>query len=221
MSNITVSSDVDTMLQSADKTSIRTSVFNNFTAVSRLSTNFGTAELTPIQNFQPATDDTLANLCVDASGNVVRGSQEATFAFNRTQLNALTGQKITLLSAPGPGKCVVLEDSHWLIEIDPSKATAATPVDLTCEIVNFQTQFKVATQLTAANLNTIAGGLKTAGEGNFGMYSRDVPQLDRISQFNKPMTIRAKNSSGVVNFPDNFVGVKLKIKYRVWDSTTF
>jgi len=221
MSNITVSSDVDTMLQSADKTSIRTSVFNNFTAVSRLSTNFGTAELTPIQNFQPATDDTLANLCVDASGNVVRGSQEATFAFNRTQLNGLTGQKITLLSAPGPGKCIVVEDSHWLIEIDPSKDSAAALVDLTCEIINGQTPYKVATQITAANLSNIAGYTKVANDGNFGMYSMDVPQLDRISQFNEPMTIRAKNSDGVTNFPDNFASVKLKIKYRVFDSTTF
>ena len=195
--------------------------FTNFTSISR-STDPGTAVINPVQNFRAGTNlDTLANLCLDSSGNVVRGSQEATFVFNRTQLNALTGQKINLLSAPGSGKCIVIEDSHWLIEIDPSEATAATPVDLTCEIVNFQTQFKVATQLTAANLNTIAGGLKTAGEGNFGMYSRDVPQLDRISQFDKPMTIRAKNSSGVVNFPDNFLSVKLKIKYRVWDSTTF
>ena len=210
------------MLQSADKTSIRTSVFNNFTSVSRLSSDFGARDIYPVQNFRAGTDlDTLANLCVDSLGNVVRGSQEATFVFSRAQLNLLTGQKIVLLSTPGAGKCIVVEDSHWLIEIDPTKATAATPVDLTCEIVNFQTQFKVATQLTAANLNTIAGGLKTAGEGNFGMYSRDVPQLDRISQFDKPMTIRAKNSSGVVNFPDNFVSVKLKIKYRVWDSTTF
>ena len=220
MSNITVSSDVDTMLVSANKESIRTSVFNDLTSVSR-STYPGTAVINPVQNFQPATDDTVANLCVDPSGNVVRGSQEATWTFSRAQLNALTGQKINLLSAPGADKCIVIEDSHWLIEIDPSKATAATPVDLTCEIVNFQTQFKVATQLTAANLNTIAGGLKTAGEGNFGMYSRDVPQLDRISQFNKPMTIRAKNSSGVTNFPDNFASVKLKVKYRLFDKDTF
>ena len=220
MSDITVSTDVDLLLRSANKTSIRTNVFNDLTAASR-SSDPGTVIINPIQNFQPATDDTVANLCVDPGGNVVRGSQEATWTFSRSQLNTLTGQKVNLLSAPGAGKCIVIEDSHWLIEIDPSKATVATPVDLTCEIVNFQTQFKVATQLTAANLNIIAGGLKTAGEGNFGMYSRDVPQLDRISQFNKPMTIRAKNSSGVVNFPENFANVKLKVKYRVWDSTTF
>ena len=219
MSNITVSSDVDTMLQAADKTSIRTSVFNDFTSTSR---STDVSALSPIQNNQPGTNlDTVANLCVDPSGNVVRGSQEATWTFSRAQLNALTTTKVNLLSSPGAGKCIVVEDSHWLIEIDPSKPATATVVDLTCEIVNGQTQFKVATQITAANLSNVAGMTKIANDGNFGMYSRDVPQLDRISKFNEPMTIRAKNSDGVTNFPDIFASVKLKIKYRVWDSTTF
>ena len=219
MSDITVSNDVDVMLRSADKTSIRNNVFGDFTSTSR---SVGASALDPIQNNQPGNDlDTLANLCVDASGNVVRGSQEATWTFSRDQLNALTTTKVNLLSSPGSGKCIVVEESNWLIEIDPSKNSAAALVDLTCEIVNGQTQFKVATQITAANLSNIAGFTKVANDGNFGMYSRDVPQLDRISKFNEPMTIRAKNSDGVINFPDIFASVKLKIKYRVWDSTTF
>ena len=221
MSNITVSSDVDTMLQSADKTSIRTNVFNNFTSVSR-STDPATTAIDPVQNFRAGTNlDTLANLCVDSSGNVVRGAQEATWTFTRTQLNALTTSKVTLLSAPGAGKCIVVEDSNWLIEVDLTKTAQSTPVDLVCEMINGQSIYKIATQITAANLSNVAGFVKTVNTDAFGLYSRDVPELDRISQFNEPMTIRAKNSDGVTNFPDNFASVKLKIKYRVFDSTTF
>ena len=178
--------------------------------------------LSPIQNNQPGTNlDTVANLCVDSTGNVVRGSQEATWTLDRTQLNALTASKVTLLSAPGAGKCIVVEESNWLIEVDLTKAAQSTSVSLACEIVNGQTQYKVATQITAANLTLIAGHIKTANTDAFGLYSRDVPELDRISQFNKPMTIRAKNSGGGPNFPDNFVSVRLKIKYRVFDKETF
>jgi len=191
---------------------------SDFTSTSR---STDVSALDPIQNNQPASDDTVANLSVDSSGNVVRGSQEATWTFSRDQLNALTTAKVNLLSSPGAGKCIVVEESNWLIEVDLTKAAQSTPVSLTCEIVNGQTQYKVATQITAANLTLIAGHIKTANTDAFGMYSRDVPELDRISKFNEPMTIRAKNSSGVVNFPDNFVSVKLKVKYRVFDKDTF
>ena len=219
MSNITVSSDVDTMLQAADKTSIRTSVFNDFTSTSR---STDVSALSPIQNNQPGTNlDTVANLCVDPSGNVVRGSQEATWTFSRDQLNALTTTKVNLLSSPGSGKCIVVEDSNWLIEVDLTKAAQSTPVTLVCEIVNGQTQYKVATQITAANLSNVAGFVKIANTDTFGLYSRDVPELDRISKFNEPMTIRAKGATAGNDFPDNFESVKLKIKYRVFDSTTF
>ena len=222
MSNITVSSDVDTMLQAANQASIRTSVFNNLTSTSRRS---GAESLSPSQSFRPETDDTLASLCVDPSGNLVRGSQEATWSFSRAQLNALTTSKVTLLSAnpliSGNDKCLVVEDSHWLIEVDLSKSAQTTPVSLVCEIVNGETQFKVATQITAANLNKVAAHIKTANNGSFGMYSRDVPQLDRISKFQEPMTIRAKGATAGTDFPDNFVSVKLKVKYRLFDKDTF
>ena len=191
---------------------------SDFTSTSR---STGATALNPIQNHQPATDDTVCNLCVDTAGNVVRGSQEATWTFSRDQLNALTTTKVNLLSSPGSGQCIVVEDSHWLIEVDLTKAAQSTPVDLVCEIINGQSIYKVATQITSANLSNIAGYVKTSNDGAFGMYSRDVPQLDRISKFNEPMTIRAKNVTAGNDFPDNFVSVKLKIKYRVFDSTTF
>ena len=194
--------------------------FSDYAAVSR-STDPGTANINPVQNFRAGTNlDTLTNLCVDSVGNVVRGSQEATWTFTRTQLNALTTSKVTLLSTPGAGKCIIVEDSNWLIEVDLTKAAQSTACKLVCEIANGQTQYKVATQITAANLTLIAGHIKTTNTDAFGLYSRDVPQLDRISRFNEPMTIRAIGDGGT-QFPDNFVSVKLKVKYRVFDSNTF
>ena len=218
MSNITVSPDVDTMLVSANKESIRTSVFNDFTSTSR---STDVSALSPVQNFQPATDDTVANLCVDTSGNVVRGSQEATWTFDSTQLNALTSVRINLLNSPGADKCVVVEETNWLIEVDLTKAYQATNVTLKCEMLGVN-ENSVATQITAANLNQVAQILKTANTNSFGLYHRDVPDLARIYRFDVPMTIRATNGAGATNvFPDNFVSVKLKIKYRVFDKDTF
>lgn len=220
MSDITVSTDVDLLMRSANKTSIRTNVFNDLTATSR-SSDPGTVVIDPIQNFQPATDDTVTNLCVDPGGNVVRGSQEATWTFNSTQLNALTSTRIDLLDSPGAGKCVVVEETNWLIEVDLTEAYQATNVNLKCEMLGVN-ENSVATQITAAKLNEVAQILKTANTNSFGLYHRDVPDLARIYRFDVPMTLRATNGDGAVNvFPDNFVSVKLKIKYRVLDSTTF
>jgi hypothetical protein len=192
--------------------------FSDFTSTSR---STDVTALNPIQNYQPATDDTLANLCVDTAGNVVRGSQEATWTFDSTQLNALTSTRINLLNSPGAGKCVVVEETNWLIEVDLTKAYQATNVKLACEMLGVNAN-SVATQITAANMNQIAQILKAANTNSFGLYHRDVPDLARIYRFDVPMTIRATNGAGATNvFPDNFVSVKLKIKYRVFDSTTF
>ena len=192
--------------------------FSDFTSTSR---STGASALNPIQNYQPETDDTVCNLCVDTAGNVVRGSQEATWTFNSTQLNALTSARINLLDSPGAGKCVVVEETNWLIEVDLTKAYQATNVTLKCEMLGVN-ENSVATQITAANLNQVAQILKTANTNSFGLYHRDVPDLARIYRFDVPMTIRATNGAGETNvFPDNFVSVKLKIKYRVFDKDTF
>ena len=202
--------------------------FRDFASTSR---STGASALNPIQNYQPATDDTVCNLCVDTAGNVVRGSQEATWTFTRAQLNALSTQRTNLLSAPASGQCIVIEETNWLVEVDLAKAYQATNVKLICEMLGVN-ENSVGTQITKDNLNQIAGILKTANDdavaagepatSSFGLYHRDVPDLARIYRFDVPLTIRAVNGAGVANnFPDNFVSVKLKIKYRVFDSTTF
>jgi hypothetical protein len=55
--------------------------------------------------------------------------------------------------------------------------------------------------------------------GGLGIYSRDVPELNRVYRFNLPMTIRSKQ--GTNKFPSRCTSIKLKIKYRVFDKATF
>ena len=199
-----------------------------FTATAR---SHDVSAINPVQSFQPATDDTVANLCVDPEGNVVKGSQEATWTFTRAQLNALSTNRTDLLSAPASGQCIVIEETNWLVEVDLTKAYQATNVNLKCEMLGVNAN-SVGTQMVKGNLNQIAEILKTANTdavpaggpstSPFGLYHRDVPDLARIYRFDVPLTIRAVNGDGVANnFPDNFVSVKLKIKYRVFDASTF
>ena len=191
---------------------------SDFTSTSR---STGATALDPIQNNQPASDDTITELCVDPSGNVVRGSQEATWTFTRAQLNALTSVRVNLLNSPGADKCVVVEETNWLIEVDLTKTHQLTDVTLKCEMLGTSAN-SVATQITKDNLNNVSGILSVANTNSFGLYHRDVPDLARIYRFDVPMTIRATTGTGSAGtFPDNFVSVKLKIKYRVFDSTTF
>ena len=185
-----------------------------------------------VRSFDGANrSDTLANLCADPLGHVVKGSQEATWTFTRAQLNALTTTGTTLLLVTASptvsgDNVIIVEDSHWLIKTDSSKTYAQTAVKLVCEIVNGQSIYKVATQITAANINAVTHQINQANgsslSSNFGLYSRDTPQLDRISQFKNSMTIRVTGgTSGVDHFPDCFTEIRLKVKYRQFNSNTF
>lgn len=203
---------------------------DEFTAVSR---GVGVSALNPVQTLQPESDDTLTTVCVDPSGNVVRGMQEATWSFDRAQLNAWSQNTLrtNLLSAPASGQCIVIEETNWLVEVDLTKAYQATNVNIKCEMLGVN-ENSVGTQIVKSNLNQIAQILKTANDeavaagqpstSSFGLYHRDVPDLARIYRFDVPLTIRAVNGDAAANnFPDNFVSIKLKIKYRVFDKDTF
>ena len=229
--NVTVSTDVDNMLQAGTNQAIRTSVFNDFITSGARSIDF--SSITPLTSFLPETDDTVVNVCVDPLGKVVRGSQEATWTFDRAQLNAWASStvKTDLLSAPASGQCIVIEETNWLVEVDLTKAYQQTNVNLKCEILGVNAN-SVGTQMVKGNFNQIAEILKTANTdavaaggpstSPFGLYHRDVPDLARIYRFGVPLTIRAVNGLGVSNnFPDNFVSIRLKIKYRVFDKDTF
>ena len=184
--------------------------FNNYTSTS---TQSGASSLSPIQNAQAATQDSVAQLAVDPSGNLVRSTQEATWTFTTAQLNALSGTRVTILSAPGSGKCLCVEESNWLIESD-SSASGTFTSDITCEIAG-ATVFSVATRVTKERLTTLAGSIFNG----LAIYTRDVPETDKQLQFNQPMTIRIPG--GTNQFPAKLLGVKLKIRYRVFDKNTF
>ena len=254
MADITVSSNVDTMLKSASNAEIlsnigagsATTVLENGGNINQLITELedkagkaspaftGSIDLSsynstsrsetvtsssPNQNNQALTDDTVTNLCVDPSGNVVRGSQEATWKFSNAQLNALTANTVILLEAPGAGKFIIVEDSNWLMESDPT-AIGTFTADLKCEIKGIGI-YSVATQILRDKLVAIAA----PAFNGLGMYSRDVPNADKESRANEAMTIRAPTATGFTRgttpFPARCISVTLKIKYRVYDSTTF
>jgi|TARA_B110000259_G_scaffold72140_1_gene84820 hypothetical protein len=185
-------------------------LFNDYTATA---TQTGANALDPIQTQQALTADTLAELSVDPTGQVVRGSQEATWSFTLAQLNALTNTKVTLLSAPGSGKAIVVEESNWFMESDPT-GSGNFLSDLVCEIDGISTN-AVATQLVTARMTEIAASTFNG----LGIYSRDVPELNRVYRFNSAMTIKAP--AGINSFPSRCLNIKLKIKYRVFDKNTF
>jgi hypothetical protein len=187
---------------------------NKFDLYTSVSVKAGATAIGPIQSQQALTEDTLATLTVDPNGNIVRGSQEATWSFTNAQLNALTNTKVTLLSAPGSGKAIVLEDSNWFMVSDSSTTSGSFGSDLTCEIDGISTS-AVATQMVKARMEEIS----VPAFSGLGIYSRDVPELNRVYRFNAPMTIRAK--SGANQFPTRCTSISLKIKYRVFDSSTF
>jgi len=187
---------------------------SNYTSTSR-STDL--SSLNPVQNYQPATDDTLAELCVDKVGDIVKGSQEATWTFSRAQLNTFTGGeagRITLLQSPGSGKCIVVEESNWFVTSDPAE-TGSYTADLMVEIEG-TTLYSSTTKLLRADMDTLSG----VTFNGLGMYSRNVPASDKILKFNKPMTLRTVGASSSA-FPNRCTSIKLKIKYRVFDSATF
>jgi hypothetical protein len=187
---------------------------NTFNAYTSTSTQAGANALNPIQLQQALTADTLAELCVDPDGNIVRGSQEATWTFTNAQLNALTNTRVNLLSAPGAGKCIVVEESNWFMISDPNSTLGSFGSDLVCEMTGI-TVNNIATQMVKARMEEIS----VPAFGGLGIYSRDVPELNRDYRFNVPMTIRAKTASN--QFPARCTSIALKIKYRLFDKDTF
>jgi hypothetical protein len=182
-------------------------IFNKYTATA---VNASNGSVSPNQSFQAPTQDTLANLCVDTSGNVVRGSQEATFTFTRAQLNAGFGSGgTTLIDAPGANKFVVVEETNWMLYFTGSG--------------NQTNELEIRQAATASNspvsrfVSTRMNEIISMG-GGVGMYSRDVPELQRVYKVNQATTMSIIQSP---NFGSNITKISVKVKYRVYDSGTF
>ena len=178
-----------------------------------------TGSLSPNQNYQASTQDTLADLTVDPSGNVVRGMQEGTWTFTKAQLDGTLG--MTLISAPGVNKAVIVYESSWMIKYN---ATGAISANQRYEIRQASNVgVGVVTILPGAKINEILSNGQTmpgGGASAYGFYSRDVPADvgGRTFKTNTATTLH-KNVSN--QLPTGVETVSIKLRYRIYDATTF
>ena len=176
-----------------------------------------TGPIDPIQNNYAPTQDTLATLCVDTSGNVVRGEQEATFTFTTAQLNGTLGQ--TLISAPGAGKAVVVTYTDYMMTYT---TTGSTTNDLEIRQANLASPTASVSRLPALRFNEIVNNSQAGVAPFYGFYTRDIPtgagSQGRTYSVNSPTTIGKVNAG---TWPAGLTSISIKIRYRVFDVATF
>ena len=172
--------------------------------------------LNPNQNYQAATQDTLATLAVDPSGDVVRAEQEATWTFSPAQLNGTLG--ITLIDAPGANKAIIVTESDWMIKYN---ATGSISTNQSYEV-------RQASNTSANAIISLLPGLRineilSASQGvppnpAYGFCARDIPLQTRTYKTNTATTLHKLTSDAL---PAGVISVSLKLKYRIFDGGTF
>ena len=176
-----------------------------------------TGPIDPIQNQYASTQDTLATLCVDPSGNVVRGEQEATFTFTTAQLNSTLGQ--TLISAPGAGKAVVVTYTDYMMTYT---TTGSTTNNLEIRQANLASASASVSLLPSLRFNEVVNNSQAGVAPFYGFYTRDIPtgagSQGRTYAVNAPTTIHKQNAG---TYPAGLTSVSIKIRYRVFDVATF
>ena len=181
------------------------------------------ATLSPLQNFQATgadLSDTLTNLAITDQGYLVRGSQEATWRFTKAQLDALTTSTTSgsiLISAPGATKAVIVEESNLMIKYSGTGTMSSNSFvirqahngDATAEI----------TRLPSGQINTIMSSAPT--NPSYGFYSRDLPLYnnDGRSFVTNKATFLTRTSTNAT--PSNLISITIKLKYRLFDVSTF
>ena len=214
-----VSKDFKINLLSNDVLTIGSSTkafkFNGYTSTSVETTG----SLNPNQNYQAPTQDTLADLTVDPSGNVVRGMQEGTWTFTAAEINNPLGY--TLIAAPGTNKSVVVYESSWMIKYN---ATGAVNGNQRYEIrqANNVGQGTVSI-FPALKINEILSNSQTmpgGGASAYGFYSRDVP-ADAGGRTFKTDTATTLHRATTDALPSGVQTVSIKLRYRIYDATTF
>ncbi len=176
-----------------------------------------TGPLNANQNNQAPTQDTLATLAVDPSGNVVRGEQEATFKFTLAQLNTTLGQ--TLISAPGADKAVVVTYTDWMMEYS---STGSVNNQLEIRQANLAQANASVSVLPALRFNEIVNQSQSGSAPFYGFYTRDIPtgsgSQGRTYAVNKATTFHKQTSSP---YPSGLTSISIKIRYRIFDVDTF
>jgi hypothetical protein len=178
-----------------------------------------TGSLNPNQNRQAPSQDTLATLAVDPSGNVVRGEQEGTWTFTRAQLDATLGQ--TLIAAPGANKAIIVTESDWMVKYSATGSMSGTQ---TYEIrqANLAQANASVSVLPALRFNEIVNQSQSGSAPFYGFYTRDIPtgsgSQGRTYAVNKATTFHKQTSSP---YPSGLTSISIKIRYRVFDVDTF
>jgi hypothetical protein len=177
-----------------------------------------TGSLNPNQNFQAASQDTLANLGVDPDGNIVRGDQEGTWTFTKAQLSTSLGQ--TLISAPGAGKGIVILESNWMVKYAGSGAMSTSQF-YDIRQGNNVNGSAIISRLPGNKINEIMlASQGTIVNPSYGFYSRDVP-TDAGGRTYKANVATTLNRVTSGNPPANLISVSIKLKYRIFNGTTF
>ena len=193
--------------------------FNEYTSTSYKS---GVTPINPIQSFYPSNgvgSDNTTDLAVDQQGNVVRTTQEATWKLTRTQVDALTTSTAgtTLLSAPGSSNLfIIIEKVTFLIEFVYNNNQMSTSQQY--QIIQDGNIADEIALINGTRINNIAYG---GGSTNTsGIYEHDTgySTLNRTYKPNTATTIRRVNT-GALNTAVSTMSIK--IRYRVYDKTTF
>ena len=188
--------------------------FSDYTSTSVASP--ATASLNPNQNNQAPTYDTLATLAVDPSGNVVRAEQEGTWTFTKAQLDGPLNR--TLIEAPGANKVVIITESDWMIKYSAAGAVSTNQSYDIRQASNTNANAVVST-LPGTRINEVMSSSQgTVTNPSYGFVTRDVPLQTRTYKTNTATTINKKSSE---TLPSGFISLTIKLKYRLYDATTF
>lgn len=175
-----------------------------------------TGSLNANQNNQAPTQDTLAQLCVDPSGNVVRGEQEGTWTFTRAQLNSTLGN--TLIAAPGANKAIIVTESDWMVKYSAAGAVSGNQSYDVRQANIVQSAANIST-LPGARINEIMNAAQgTPVNPSYGFCARDIPLTTRTYKTNVATTLNKKTND---QLPAGLISISIKLKYRIFDATTF
>ena len=171
--------------------------------------------LNPV-NSNKASNDTLGTLCVDTNGTIVRGEQEATWTFTRAQLNGSLG--ITLLNAPGTNKAVIVTESDWMIKYNAT-GNISTNQNFEIRQASNTAPNAIISVLPGLRINEILSASQgTPANPSYGFCTRDVPLQTRTYKTNTATTLHKLTGD---QLPSGVISISIKLKYRVFNGTTF
>ena len=162
------------------------------------------------------------NLSVDSSGNIIETSggggggltpaiQEQTWTFSRAQLNSgFGGSGYTLIAAQGSGTFVIVQSSWWYTT--GTSTSSGANLNLEARQENQIPGTQTVTKIVGTQFNYM-----TSQNGGNGMFFRDVP-ISGLRPYapNKPTTFHRTSGN---QLPSQFTELKLKLQWRVFDSS--